>query len=130
MDLTITGFTAAALAILLALLALDTIRHRFRTRLSFGLGEDAGLTSASRAHGNLAENAPITLILIGLLEVGGADRQILTYAAGTFVAARVLHAIGLYTPSKGPPPLPRAIGVIATLVVQLGLAGWLVSRLV
>ena len=88
MDLTITGFTAAALAILLVLLALDTIRNRFRTRVAFGLGDDPGLTSASRAHGNLAENAPIVLILIGLLEVGGADRQILTWVAGAFVAAR------------------------------------------
>lgn len=129
MPLTITGFTAAALAILLVLLALDTIRNRFRTRLAFGLGDDPGLTSASRAHGNLAENAPIALILIALLEFGGADRQILTYAAAAFVAARVLHAIGLYTPSKGPPPLPRAIGVIATVAIQLGLAGWLLMRL-
>jgi len=130
MNLTITGFTAAALAILLALLALDTIRHRFRTRIPFGVGEDRGLTSASRAHGNLAENAPIALILIGLLESGGADRQILGYAAGAFVAARVLHAMGLYMQSGGPPPAPRAIGVVATLLIQLGLAGWLISRLI
>ena len=129
MQLTITGFTAAALAILLVLLALDTIRNRFRTRRPFGLGDDPSLTSASRAHGNLAENAPIALILIALLEYGGADLQILTYIAAAFVAARVLHAIGLYSPSKGPPPLPRAIGVIATLVIQLGLAGWLLARL-
>ena len=129
MPLTITGLTAAALAILLVLLALDTIRNRFRTRLSFGLGDDPSLTSASRAHGNLAENAPIALILIALLEYGGADREILTYAAAAFVAARLLHALGLYLPSKGPPPLPRALGVIATLVIQLGLAGWLLARL-
>jgi len=129
MNLTITGFTAAALTILLVLLALDTIRNRFRTRTSFGLGDDPGLTSASRAHGNLAENAPITLILIGLLEIGGADRQILTYAAGAFVAARFLHAIGLYMQTGGPPPAPRAIGVVVTLLVQLGLAGWVILRL-
>lgn len=129
MDLTITGLTAAALAILLVLLALDTIRNRFRTRLSFGLGDDASLTSASRAHGNLAENAPITLILIGLLELSGADKQILTWVAAAFVLARISHAIGLYIPSKGPPPLPRAIGVVSTLLIQLGLAGWLICLL-
>ncbi|MES2987836.1 MAG: MAPEG family protein [Pseudomonadota bacterium] len=129
MPLTITGFTAAALAILLVLLALDTIRNRFRTRLPFGLGDDPSLTAASRAHGNLAENAPIALILIGLLEYGGANPQTLTYAAVAFVTARILHANGLYIPSKGPPPLPRALGVIATLVIQLGLAGWLLARL-
>src|SRR3954469_13310911 len=96
MNLTITGFTAAALAILLVLLALDTIRNRFRARIPFGTGDDRSLTGASRAHGNLAENAPITLILIGLLEIGGADRQTLTIVAAAFVAARLLHAIGLY----------------------------------
>jgi uncharacterized membrane protein YecN with MAPEG domain len=130
MDLTITGLTAAALAILLVLLALDTIRHRFRTRTSFGLGDDPGLTSASRAHGNLTENAPIVLILLGLLEMGGADRQILTWVAAAFVVARVSHAIGLYIPVKGTPPLPRAIGVVTTVVIQLGLAAWLVTRLI
>jgi uncharacterized membrane protein YecN with MAPEG domain len=130
MNLTITGFTAAALAILLVLLALDTIRHRFRTRIPFGTGDDRSLTGASRAHGNLAENAPITLILIGLLEIGGVDRQILTIAAAAFVAARLLHAIGLYMQTGGPPPAPRAIGVVATLLIQLGLAGWLIARLV
>ena len=130
MDLTITGSTAAALAILLALLALDTIRHRFRTRLPFGVGEDRGLTAASRAHGNLTENAPIALILIGLLEAGGADRQILMYVAGAFVAARFLHAIGLYMQSGGPPPAPRAIGVVVTLLIQLVLSGWMILRLI
>ncbi|WP_066798645.1 MAPEG family protein [Sphingomonas soli] len=129
MHLTVTGFTAAALAILLVLLALDTIRNRFRTRKPFGLGDDPGLTSASRAHGNLAENAPITLILMGLLEFGGADRQILIYLAVAFVSARLLHALGLYVQTKGPPPLPRALGVIATLAIQLGLAAWLIARL-
>jgi hypothetical protein len=129
MNLTITGFTAAALAILLALLVLDTVRHRFRTRLPFGTGEDRRLTAASRAHGNLAENAPITLILIGLLEINGADRQTLAITAAAFVAARLLHAIGLYLQTGGPPPAPRAIGVVVTLIVQLGLAGWLIVRL-
>lgn len=129
MNLTITGLTTAALAVLLALLALDTIRHRFRTRTAFGLGDDQILTSASRAHGNLAENAPITLILIGLLEIGGADRQVLTYVAAAFVVVRVFHAIGMYIPVKGPPPLPRAIGVTGTLLIQLGLAGWVIWRL-
>ena len=80
----------------------------------FGLGEDERLTSASRAHGNLSEHAPIVIILVGLLELSRADHMGLLAVAGTFLLARVLHAIGLYMkePEGGGPPWPRAVGVV------------------
>ncbi len=126
MALPVTAALAAALGALLLLLAYDTVRNRFRTQTSFGTGDDEKLTRASRAHGNLAEHAPIAIILVGLLEHSGANHMGLMIVAGVFLLARLLHAAGLYMnpPAKGGPPLPRAVGVILTWIVIATLCGW------
>jgi uncharacterized protein len=123
--LPITSLTAAALALLLAFLAILTIRIRVRHGISFGDGDNPALRSASRAHGNLAEYAPIGLIVIGLLEVAAVNRTALAIGAASFVLGRLLHTIGLFGP-PGPPPAPaRAIGIVLTLLTLIALAGWL-----
>ena len=127
MQLTITALTAAALALLLVILAVNTIRMRMKHRVAYGDAGQHGLTSAIRAHGNLTEYAPIGLILIGLLEFGGANRTALAAVAAGFVLARVLNAVGLYNP-PGPPKPARSIGIVATLAILLGLAVWLTIR--
>ena len=115
MQLPVTAMVAAGSAILLLILAIDTIRNRLRTKVAFGDGGDARLTSASRAHGNLAEHAPIVLIMLGLLEYNNADHAVLWWIGVVFLAGRVAHAVGLYTPSApGKSPIPRQIGVVAT----------------
>ena len=127
MQLPVTAMVAAGCAILLALLAIDTIRQRLRAKMAFGDGGDARLTRASRAHGNLAEHAPIVLIMLGLLEYNNADGSVLCWIGVIFLLGRVAHAIGLYTPSTaGKAPIPRQIGVVVTLGTMLVLAGMLV----
>jgi uncharacterized membrane protein YecN with MAPEG domain len=127
MQLTITALAAAALALLLVALAFNTIRMRMKHGASYGDAGQHDLTAAIRAHGNLTEYAPIGLILIGLLELGGANRTALAMVATCFVIARLLNAIGLYNP-PGPPRPARSIGIIATLAILLGLALWLAFR--
>ncbi|SRR5258706_321264 len=127
MQLTITALSAAALGLLLVILAANTIRMRIKHSVAYGDAGQHDLTSAIRAHGNLAEYAPIGLILIGLLEFGGANRTALAAAATCFVLARVLNAAGLYNP-PGPPKPARSIGIVATLAILLGLAVWLALR--
>ena len=126
MTLPVTAALTAALAALLLLLAIDTVRSRFRTQQAFGTGDDQRLVSASRAHGNLAEHAPIVIIMVALLEMSRANHMGLMIIAGTFLLARVLHAMGLYMKQKegGGPPLPRALGVILTWLVIIALGGW------
>ena len=132
MTLPVTAALAAALAALLLLLAYDTVRHRFRTKISFGFGDDDKLARASRAHGNLAEHAPIAIILVGLLELSRANHMGLMVVAGVFLLARILHAMGLYmaAPEEGKPPLPRALGVVLTWLSIAILTGWTLYRLV
>ena len=124
MHLVTTALTASALALLLVFLSITTIRMRMKHKASFGDAGEHALASAIRAHGNLTEYAPIGLILIGLLEATGAAHMPLAITAAAFVAARVLNAIGLFNP-PGPPTLARSIGIVATLLILLGLAIWL-----
>lgn len=130
MQLPVTAMVAAGCAILLVILAVDTIRQRLRIKAAFGDGGDARLISASRAHGNLAEHAPIVLIMLGLLETNNADSGILCWIGAIFLLGRVAHAIGLYTPSApGKAPIPRQIGVVVTFGTILVLAGMLLIGL-
>ena len=124
MPLPITATTTALIALLLLFLAYLTVRHRFRLKAAFGDHEDPGLIAASRSHGNLAEHAPIVLIMLGLLEYAEFNATVLMGIAGAFVVGRVSHAVGLHQPSvPGKAPIPRQIGVVLTWLVILALAG-------
>ena len=124
MLLPITALTAAICGIMLLLTAIDTVRQRMRSRTAFGDGGDATLISASRSHGNLAEHAPLAIILIGLLEQSRAHHWALTGVACLFLGARALHIIGLYAPMSTTPPVPRQIGVMGTWLAYAILIGW------
>jgi len=125
MTLPVTAFVAAVCALLLLVTAIDTVRQRLRLSAAFGDHGDAKLISASRAHGNLAEYAPITIILLGLLETTRANHMALMVIGAIFLIGRVGHIIGLYTPSKpGKAPLGRQVGVVATFGVLAALSLW------
>lgn len=124
MTLPVTAFVAAICGLLLLLTGIDTVRHRVRAKVAFGDDGDAKLISASRSHGNLAEHAPIVIILLGLLETAQVNHMGLMIIGATFLLGRVAHIIGLYLPVNEEPPLPRTIGVLATWGVLLALSGW------
>lgn len=124
MTLPVTAALAAAMGALLLLLAIDTVRQRFRTRTAHGTGDDQRLTSAARSHGNLSEHAPIVIILVALLEMSQANHMGLMILSGVFILARILHIHGLYNPKEGGAPPSRALGVILTWIVLAALIGW------
>ncbi|MBN8843399.1 MAG: MAPEG family protein [Sphingomonadales bacterium] len=125
MTLPVTAFVAAVCALLLLITAIDTVRQRLRLGAAFGDHGDAKLISASRAHGNLAEYAPISIILLGLLETTRANHMALMVIGAIFLLGRVGHIVGLYTPSEpGKAPLGRQVGVVATFATLLILGLW------
>ncbi|RYD40906.1 MAG: glutathione S-transferase [Sphingomonadales bacterium] len=125
MTLPVTAFVAAVCALLLLITAIDTVRQRLRVQAAFGDHGDAKLISASRSHGNLAEYAPITIILLGLLESARANHMALMGIGAIFLIGRVAHIAGLYAKIKpGKAPVPRQIGVVATFATLLALGGW------
>jgi len=125
MTLFVTAALAIAMGGLLLLLAIDTARQRSRTSTAHGLGDDQRLTSAARSHGNLAEHAPIVIILVALLEMAAAHHMGLMIVSGVFILARLAHVHGLYNPKPdGGPPLTRTLGVILTWIVLAVLIAW------
>lgn len=124
MTLPVTAFVAAICALMLLITAIDTVRQRIRLSAPFGDKDDQKLISASRSHGNLAEHAPIVILLLAVLELSNAHHMTLMGIGALFLAARVAHIIGIYLPMSKEPPLPRTIGVMVTWLVILVLSGW------
>lgn len=75
-----------------------------------------------RAHANFAENAPLTLILVGFIELAAGASVWLWAMAALFLLARALHPFGMDGWKPG-----RMFGAAATGILQLLLAIWAIS---
>ena len=106
---------AAIFAIVFIVLSFRVSFVRRRVGVSLGTGGNAELERAVRAHGNFAEFVPLTLLLLGFLEMQRTSAYALHALCLVLLAGRILHAIGI---SQETVP-PRAIGMIATYVVLL-----------
>jgi uncharacterized protein len=125
MPLPVTAFVAAICALLLLITAIDTVRQRIRAQAAFGdAGGDQKLVSASRSHGNLAEHAPLVILLLAFLEMSHANHIALMAIGATFLFVRVMHIWGLYLPMSTKPPVPRQIGVLGTWIILAVLSLW------
>lgn len=115
-----TAAAAAVLAVLQMLLLLYTARGRGKYRAGLGDGGNAALLTRIRMHGNLAENAPLFLILLGLVEFSGQWAAFVPWIAIVFVVVRLSHVIGLAMSSGV--TIFRFLGAAGTVVVILTLA--------
>lgn len=123
----ITAATAIVLAAMQMFLTLYVARGRGKFKTGLGDGGHPGLIRRIRIHGNLAENAPIFLILLALVETTGQWSMFVPLFALGFIVFRLSHAIGLAI-SAGPSVF-RFVGVIGTVFAILGLAGLLAITL-
>jgi len=113
----ITAFYAGLSALLLLVLKVNVIRLRWRYRVGLGEGNEPALQRAIRMHGNFIEHAPIGLVLILLLEIGGQAAGLVHGLGAALVLGRVAHAWGL-AQTDGP-SLGRTVGVSLTFMVLL-----------
>jgi hypothetical protein len=88
----ITALTAAVLALLSIKLTLDIVKLRRAEQVAIGDGGHDRLAQAIRIHGNFAEHAPITLIVLMLAEMLGTWWPIVLLTAFLLVAGRCAHA--------------------------------------
>jgi hypothetical protein len=108
------GLLAVALTIRIGLL-------RGRKRINLGDGGDAEMQAAVRAHGNLIEFAPLTLLIIYMASDFYGFRTVAILSV-VFLVARVLHAGGML----GLIPKGRLVGALAS-TLTLGVASILLA---
>ncbi|CEN56422.1 MAPEG family protein [Candidatus Methylopumilus turicensis] len=95
MQLHITSYYAAVLALLFILLSIKTIKTRRQHKVAIGDGGEKSILRASRVHANFAEYVPLTILLIGMLEMQGFTTLIIHSLGILLVLARVAHAYGV-----------------------------------
>ena len=120
-SLPITLLTAAAAVFLNMWLGMRVAQYRVRFKVSVGDGGHEPLLRRMRAQINFIEHTPFVLILLGGLELAGANRTILAVLAAAFVAARVAHGYGMDGGSLQP---WRKYGIIVSSGISIGLAIW------
>ena len=120
MILPITLSLAGAAALLHIWLAVRVGRVRGQSRIYVGDGGNDALVRRMRAHANFHENMPLVVILVGLLELAGADNRFLWAAVILFVLARISHGFGM---DRSPSRL-RMIGSAGTGLILIALAVW------
>jgi uncharacterized membrane protein YecN with MAPEG domain len=114
----VTAFYAALIGLLAAALTIRVIVGRTRFVVAAGDGGNPSLAQAIRAHANLAEHAPLVLLVIGFAEASGTPKTIIHVLGIVLVLARVLSAIGLSRSLAD--TLPRRVGAgltVLTLIV-------------
>ena len=121
--LPITLSTAAAAAVLNIWLSARVIGARRPLKISVGDGGSDAVLRRMRAHANFAEYAPIFLILLAAIELGGGNPLALWIVAAAFILARIAHGLGM---DEGSPKLLRMLGMMTTTVVTVGLAAYAV----
>jgi hypothetical protein len=88
----VTSLYAGLLAPLYLWLTFRVIRFRRAERVDMGTGESRLLERYVRAHANFAEYAPLSLLLLALLELGGRPGWLLHLLGLALLAGRVAHA--------------------------------------
>jgi uncharacterized protein len=119
----ITALYAALLTLGFIVLAAIVSTKRGLAGISILHGDNLDLALWIRRHGNLAENLPLALILIGLCEANGLSVAWLHAMGFTLVLTRLSHVAGL-TIDRPVAPL-RIIGSAGTQLAMLGAAGYL-----
>ena len=120
----VTTITTGILLILQIALAFTVSGNRGKNDTWVGDGGNDGLLRAMRRHGNFAENAAIFLVGFMLLEFSKFSTWLLVALCVIFVAARLLHAIGLSQQNTN--NAFRFAGGIGTYVLGFILGGTLI----
>lgn len=118
MLLPITLVAAGGAALINFWLATRIGSVRRAEKISVGDGGNMRLIARMRAQANFIEYGPLTVILIGLVELAQGPSVWLWAAMALFLIGRVLHAIGMdgNVLRQG-----RSIGTALTFLVMLGL---------
>lgn len=122
----ITAFYAALLGLLMLVLVLRVVQGRWTRRIGLGDGGQAEMTCRIRAHANSAENVPMALLLLLLLELTGVAGPWLHAFGIALLVARLLHAWGLSR--HGGTSFGRFVGTLLTVLAIAAMCALLLYR--
>jgi uncharacterized membrane protein YecN with MAPEG domain len=118
----ITLLYAGFCSLLVLLLAMRVAHWRFTHKIGLGDGGDKELLKRVRAHGNAVEYLPLSLILLGGLELNGYPNYLIHGFGAALFVSRVAHAWGLSRSSGS--SLGRMSGMVITWGIMLAMAGF------
>ncbi len=114
----VTLHAAGLLGVMFVILSVLVVAGRTSGKVLLGDGTTSGEASdlliSIRSHANFAEYVPMTLLVIGLVELRSGPTLMVKLLAGALVLARVLHPIGMRMQGTNP---FRAAGFLLTIIV-------------
>jgi uncharacterized membrane protein YecN with MAPEG domain len=116
----ITLLYTSLITILAIFLAFKVGITRGKTNTLLGEGDSSELLQSIRSHGNLMESAPITLILLLLLEMQSVAEWKLHLIGSSFFLFRILHAYGISISRESTPY--RVVGALGSWMLMLGMS--------
>jgi uncharacterized protein len=122
----ITPIFAAFAACFLVYLSYRVIKIRKAHSVSVGTAGDPALERAVRNHGNFIEYAPLTLLMLAMVEYVGLAAWAVWVLGFMFVASRLIHFVGFR--SKEAPGIFRVVGMALTFTTLISLAVISVSQ--
>lgn len=121
--LDVTAFFAGILGLMLVALSVNVIIDRYRYRLALGDGGHADTNRKIRAQANFAEYVPFALILMGIGEISGTEKELLGYLGVLLLFGRIAHAFSLlYFEPRFKKIIFRQIGMVSTFTVIIVLS--------
>ena len=116
----ITLLYTSLITILAIFLAFKVGITRGKTNTLLGEGDSSELLQSIRSNGNLMESAPITLILLLLLEMQSVADWKLHLIGSSFFLFRILHAYGISISRESTPY--RVVGALGSWMLMLGMS--------
>ncbi len=112
MSLFVTPLYAALLAFVFIALSFRVIFVRRSERVSLGDGDNPALRARIRVHANFAENVPLALLLILMVELMDGGAFLLHALGAMLLVGRIAHAYG--TSAHPQIFLLRQVGMVLT----------------
>ena len=118
----ITALYAGILGLMSIVIAFQAGSMRGKTKIPIGDGGNPDMLLAMRRHANFVEYTPLALILIGLVEMGGAPVAAVHALGAGLVVFRASHALGLKGDTMA--GVGRILGAAGTTLVLLVASIW------
>lgn len=118
----VTPLYAGLLGLLYIALSTLVIRGRWKFKTGIGTGGNKEMARLVRVHGNFSEYVPLALLLMCLVEIGGASNMTLHIIGGMLFIGRLAHAYGLYSHAGTSPGRFIGVGCTFTVIIWCSIA--------